>query len=104
MKLKLNKIYEYYDVPLVFSTYDANDNDYICLLITNVSEETLRYICVPFPVKNPDDVHFDLRDTIENAKIRYEIIVNDDSELFEAEEMQDYSVDILPDKEFFIEY
>jgi hypothetical protein len=45
MKIKLDEIYEYYDIPLLFSANDKDGNIFICLF----AEETdvhLKYICV----------------------------------------------------------
>jgi hypothetical protein len=107
MKLRKKDIYDYYDIPLLYSAVDEKNNIFICLY-ADESETAIRYICTQVSsatLKQLEHNDKDIRALFEipEFKILYTVYLNNESEKSaEAIETTEDITRFLPDQGLFI--
>jgi hypothetical protein len=105
MKLKVKDVYEYYDLPIIFSASDEEGNIFICMFVDE-TDVHLRYLCVkvsPTVLLELENNQKDLRAIFEHSEKVFDLLLNAQSE--ESVEIFETLEDIarfLPDKGLFI--
>jgi hypothetical protein len=106
MKLKAEKIYIYYDVPIVFSASNRENDDIFICLFADETDASIKYHCAPVSrdiLGELERNEKDVRSVFESPGKKYSVLVNANSrDNLEAIEFAEDVTPFLPEDGLFI--